>query len=227
MLNLTFRPHRAALKSGSTDEQKLFAMLKVMPKGEVAGARPPLAFALVIDTSGSMREFADQERAAAMVRSRGLNVQSQASGDGSGPAVDLSLPTKLDQAIQAAQTLINDARLNPDDNVAVIHFDDDAQSLLPLSPLSRKQAALQAVGFASQVLGRDSHCQGASGAQSASFPVFQAAWPSEFFFSPMVRRLMKRSAAPLRAALPSPTRRSSLLVWGLNTTKTCFGTWPR
>ena len=79
-----------------------------------------------------------------MVRGRGLNVQTQASGDGTGPAVNLSLPTKLDQAIQAAQTLINDSRLNSDDNVAVIHFDDDAQSLLPLSPLSRKQAALQA-----------------------------------------------------------------------------------
>jgi len=119
-------------------------MLKVMPKVEVAGARPPLAFALVIDTSGSMREFADQGRAAATVRNRGLDVQSQASGDGSGLAVDLSIPTKLDQAIQAAQTLINDARLNPDDNVTVIHFDDEARSLLPLSPMSRKQAALQA-----------------------------------------------------------------------------------
>ena len=144
MLNVMFRPHRVALNSGSTDEQKLFAMLKVMPKGEIAGARPPLAFALVIDTSGSMREFADQEQAAAMVRGRGLNVQSQAGADGTGAAVDLSLPTKLDQAIQAAQTLINDARLTAEDNVAVIHFDDEAQSLLPLSPLSRKQAALQA-----------------------------------------------------------------------------------
>jgi Ca-activated chloride channel family protein len=118
-------------------------MLKVIPKGEISGARPPLAFALVIDTSGSMREFANQEQAAAMVRGRGLNVQSQASGDGTGAAVNLSLPTKLDQAIQAAQTLINDARLTAEDNVAVIHFDDEAQSLLPLSPLSRKQAALQ------------------------------------------------------------------------------------
>jgi Ca-activated chloride channel family protein len=139
-----FRPHRAALKCSTTDEQKLFAMLKVMPKGEVAGARPPLAFALVIDTSGSMSEFADQERAAAMVRGRGLDVQNYTSGDGTGPAVHLSLPTKLDQAIQAAQALINDARLNPDDNVAVIHFDDQARSVLPLTPLSRKQAALQA-----------------------------------------------------------------------------------
>ena len=130
--------------SGSTDEQKLFAMLKVMPKGEITRARPPLAFALVIDTSGSMREFANQEHAAAMIRGRGLNVQNQATGDGSRPAVNLSLPTKLDQAIHAAQTLINDARLTPEDQVAVIHFDDEAHSLLPLSPLSRKQAALQA-----------------------------------------------------------------------------------
>jgi Ca-activated chloride channel family protein len=145
MLNFAFRPHRSALKSGWPDEQKLFAMLMVIPKGEVAGARPPLAFALVIDTSGSMREFADQESAAAMIRSRGLNVQHQTTGDGTGPAVNLSLPTKLDQAIRAGQSLINDSRLNPDDQVAVIHFDDDAQSLLPLSPLTQKQAALQAM----------------------------------------------------------------------------------
>ncbi len=144
MLNLIFRPHRAALKSGSTDEQKLFAMLKVIPKGEVAGARPPLSIALVIDTSSSMSEFADQEKAAAMIRNRGLQVQHKATEDGNRPAVDLSLPTKLDRAIQAAQTLINDARLSPDDKVAVIHFDDNARSLLPLSPLSRKQAALEA-----------------------------------------------------------------------------------
>jgi Ca-activated chloride channel family protein len=98
------------LRSGSTDEQKLFAMLKVMPKGEVAGARPPLAFALVIDTSGSMREYANQEQAMAMARGLGLNVQNQTSGDGTGPAVNLALPTKLDQAILAAQTLINDGR---------------------------------------------------------------------------------------------------------------------
>jgi Ca-activated chloride channel homolog len=144
VLNLAFRPHRAALKSASTDEQKLFAMLKVIPKGEVAGARPPLAIALVIDTSSSMGEFAEQERAGAMIRSRGLHVQHVVTEDGSRPAVDLSLPTKLDRAIQAAQTLINDTRLSPDDTVAVIHFDDNARSLLPLSPLSRKQAALEA-----------------------------------------------------------------------------------
>ena len=107
-----------------------------------------------------MREFANQEHAAAMMRGRGLNVQNQATGDGSRPAVNLTLPTKLDQAIQAAQTLINDARLTPEDQVAVIHFDDEAHSLLPLSPLSGKQACTPGCGLASQVLGRDSHRKG-------------------------------------------------------------------
>ncbi len=172
MLNLMFRPHRAALKSGSTDEQKLFAMLKVIPKGEVAGARPPLAFALVIDTSGSMREFADQERAAAMVRGRGLSVQHHESADGTGPAVNLSLPTKLDQAIRAAQTLINDARLNPDDKVAVIHFDDNARSLLPLSPLRRKQAALEAADSLRNYSGGTHMAKGLRCAERGAF------WPS-------------------------------------------------
>jgi Ca-activated chloride channel family protein len=144
MLNLSFRAHRAALKSGTADEQKLFAMVKVMPAGELVGARPPLAFALTIDTSGSMREFADQERAAAMVRIQGLQLHSQASGDGTSPAVNLSLPTKLDQAISAAQALIDDGRLRPDDHVTIIHFDDDARSVLPLTPLSRREAARQA-----------------------------------------------------------------------------------
>jgi Ca-activated chloride channel homolog len=153
MLNVVLRPHRSALKAGTTDEQKLFAMLKVMPKAEVAGARPPLAFALVIDTSGSMREFADQAQAAVMIQSRGLQVHNQFSGDGSSPAVNLTLPTKLDQAIQAACALINDARLNPEDEVAVVHFDDDAKSLLPLSSLSSKQAALQAADSLRQYSG--------------------------------------------------------------------------
>ena len=222
MLNVMFRPHRAALKSGSTDEQKLFAMLKVMPKGEISGARPPLAFALVIDTSGSMREFANQEQAAAMVRGRGLNVQSQASGDGTGSAVNLSLPTKLDQAIQAAQTLINDARLTPEDNVAVIHFDDEAQSLLPLSPLSgSKQRSRPRTRFASTRAGLT--LQRASAAPSESFLVSQVAWPSVCFCLPTVKPLMRQSAAHLLGTLHSQTRRLSPLAWALNTTRICFG----
>ncbi len=77
MLNIVLRPHRASLMAGTADPQKLFAMLKMLPGSEVAGARAPLAFALVIDTSGSMREFADQEKAAQEIKLRGLQGQQQ------------------------------------------------------------------------------------------------------------------------------------------------------
>jgi Ca-activated chloride channel family protein len=114
MLNLIFKSHRASLKANTDEAQKVFAMLKLIPEAEVAKSRPPLAFALVIDTSGSMRELANEQ-------------------------------VKLERAIEAAHALIDDNRLLPDDKVTVIHFDDDAKTLLPLTPLSSKPAAHQAV----------------------------------------------------------------------------------
>ena len=92
-------------------------MLQLIPKPEVAQARPPLALALVIDTSGSMREYADQQRAQEEVQRQGLQGQQQATGDGSYQAFALSLETKLDQAIAAAHALIDDTRLSPGDQV--------------------------------------------------------------------------------------------------------------
>jgi Ca-activated chloride channel family protein len=145
MLNLLFKPHRAALHSGTVDEQKLFAMLKVIPNADVAKARPPLAFALVIDTSGSMREFADQEQAVSMIQSQGVLTYEQTTGDGSSHAAHLNLPTKLEQAIRAAHAFIADSRLKPEDQISLIHFDDNAKSLLRLSPLLEKEAIIRAI----------------------------------------------------------------------------------
>jgi len=102
MLKIALKPHRASLRAGVTDPQKLFVMLKLLPEAEVAQARPPFAVALVIDTSGSM------------------------SGD------------KLNQAMQAAHTLIDDDRLAGSDQVTVIHFDDSAAPLIRLCPASQK-----------------------------------------------------------------------------------------
>jgi len=47
--------------------------------------------------------------------------------------------------MEAAHKLIDDDRLAPDDQVTIIRFDDDAETLLPLTPLSQKQAAHAAV----------------------------------------------------------------------------------
>lgn len=145
MLNVIMKPHRSALRAGAAEEQKLFVMLKLIPQAEVAQARPPLALALVIDTSGSMREFADQEEAKRQAADRGLSGERQVADGSAHRAVELTLPTKLDQAIQAAHRLVDDERLAADDQVTIIHFDDQAATLLPLTALADRAAAHQAI----------------------------------------------------------------------------------
>jgi Ca-activated chloride channel family protein len=92
-----------------------------------------------------MREFADQDKAKAEITNKGLKSQQQDLDGSNYQAVHLALPTKLDQAIEAAHALIDDDRLNADDRVTIIHFDDNAKTLLPLTPISNKQAAHAAV----------------------------------------------------------------------------------
>lgn len=59
MLNIVLKPHRTHLKAQTSEPQKLFVMLRLIPERQIANARPPLALALVIDTSGSMRDEVD------------------------------------------------------------------------------------------------------------------------------------------------------------------------
>ena len=59
MLNFVLKPHRANLKAQTVEPQKLFVMLRCIPERQIAQTRPPLALALVIDTSGSMRDEVD------------------------------------------------------------------------------------------------------------------------------------------------------------------------
>jgi Ca-activated chloride channel family protein len=118
VLHLILKPHRENLQAGTAEPQKIFAMLKVIPNAATARTRPPLALALVVDTSGSMREKADAQAGNA---------------------------TKLDHAIQAAQALLHDEHLLPGDHITIIQYDDEARILLPLSPLGDRFAAQQAI----------------------------------------------------------------------------------
>ena len=117
MLHIDFRPHRTSLTAGTTSPQKVFAMLKVIPDEEATRARPSLAFAFVVDTSGSMYD----------------------------PAERGSSRTKLEQAMQAAHQLVDDDRLLSTDQVAVIQFSDRARQLLPLTPLAQKDGIHAAI----------------------------------------------------------------------------------
>jgi len=145
MLRIALRPHRQCLMADTAEPQKLFAMLKMIPDSEVISTRAPLAFALVIDTSGSMREFADQDKAEREIRLRGLQGQQQSSDDSSYQAFNLQQATKLDQAIDAAHKLIDDGRLLPSDRVTIIQFDTEASTLLPLTSLTQRQMLHSAV----------------------------------------------------------------------------------
>lgn len=145
MVNITLSPHRASLLANTAEPQKLFVMLRLLPREDIAKARPPLALAIVVDTSGSMLEYADQEAAAEQVSRRGIDPRRASTGDGTYSGYDLDMATKLDQAIEAAHAFIDDDRLRPDDLVCIIHFDDKADTILPLTPVSEKSQAHQAV----------------------------------------------------------------------------------
>ena len=55
MIHLVLKPHRDSLQAATPSLQKLFVLLKVIPAATLNRVRPPLALAVVIDTSGSMR----------------------------------------------------------------------------------------------------------------------------------------------------------------------------
>jgi Ca-activated chloride channel homolog len=121
MLNATVKSHRPYLRA-NTDGQKLFVMIKMAPASEAAAARPRLDLALVLDTSGSMREHAP-----------GLEHQPEEAPPAGLVDKLLSLvrpgSSKLDVATEAARRLLQSPHLQPDDSVSVVQFDDSSTVL--------------------------------------------------------------------------------------------------
>src|SRR4051812_33501918 len=99
MLQLTTKPHRTYLRANA-GEQKLFVMLKFLPSTEAAQSRPDVNLAVVIDTSGSMREPAP-----------GANITPIPTDpvvlDGKTYTGTFEGSTKLDGAMEAARALLN------------------------------------------------------------------------------------------------------------------------
>ncbi len=116
MLHATIKPHRAYLQANAGG-QKLFVMLKVLPTPEAAQVRPQVHLALVIDTSGSMREPAP-----------GAAIETIPTEpfmlDGTTYTHTYKGASKLDVAMEAAQRLVGSPSLRPDDRVSIIQFDD-------------------------------------------------------------------------------------------------------
>lgn len=145
MINVVAKAHRGFLLANNSDAQKLFVMLKLIPGQEAAAQRPTLSIALVVDTSGSMQAFADQEKSRKLAQQRGLSGTPGSNADGGCNILPLDLPTRLDLAVDACQKLVNDQRLSSSDQLAVIQFDTNASALLPLQTLSDRAHAAGAV----------------------------------------------------------------------------------
>jgi Ca-activated chloride channel homolog len=121
VLNVEARPHRPFLRA-SAGGQKLFLMLKLLPSPEAANARPSMSLAVVVDTSGSMREPAPGTTPE-LVPITPVDV------DGKTYNATYRGSSKLDITMEAARRLIDNPQLQPDDRVSLIHFDDRSDVL--------------------------------------------------------------------------------------------------
>lgn len=124
MLNVAIAPHREFMPADAP-EQKLFLMLKLRPAKEVAKTRPSTTFSFVIDTSGSMYEavIGDPQPTGKTFQSDG-NEYEEVTG----------VESKIDIVIQSLLNLIRSGRLNQSDRVSIVQFDDQASTIIGLTP---------------------------------------------------------------------------------------------
>ena len=133
MLQLTTKAHRAYLRANA-GPQKLFLMLKMLPSEEAARARPQVNLAVVMDTSGSMREPAPGADVT-VIPTEPVVV------DGKTYTGTFEGATKLDVAMEAARRLIDSPNLQPDDLVTLIQFEDESR-IVAQGQAGRDRAAL-------------------------------------------------------------------------------------
>lgn len=87
-----------------TADQRLFMMLKLRPSHDIAGSRPSTTFVFIIDTSGSMYEIVEAGK------------------------------SKIEIVMASLSGLINSGRLTQSDRIAIIQFDNQASTLIGLTP---------------------------------------------------------------------------------------------
>ncbi len=127
MLNVTITPHREFMPADTAD-QKLFVMLKLRPNKEIANTRSSTTFAFLIDTSGSMYEIvAGNPQPTGHTFQQDGKTYNQVTGG----------TTKLDVVMESLRALINSGRLDQNDRISLIQFDDKASTLIGLTPATQ------------------------------------------------------------------------------------------
>jgi Ca-activated chloride channel homolog len=158
MLNVTVKPHRPYLRAGAGG-QKLFVMVKLLPAPEAGRSRPRVSLAVVIDTSGSMREPAPGTTPE-------LVPIEPTTVDGKTYNATYRGSSKLDVAMEAARRLIESPELQPDDAIALIQFDDRSQ-VVASGHMGRDRAALtDAIGRLREFSGGTQMAPGLRNAES-------------------------------------------------------------
>lgn len=127
MLKVNLTPHREFLPA-DTPAQKLFLMLKLRPTKEVAKTRPSTTCAFLIDTSGSMYEIVagDTQPTGHTYQQDGKTYNQVTGGI-----------TKLDIVMKSLRNLINSGHLDQNDRISLIQFDDQASTLIGLTPATQ------------------------------------------------------------------------------------------
>jgi Ca-activated chloride channel family protein len=135
MLNYSLTLNREFVSATQT-HQKLFAMLKLRPKKEVATASSPVNFVCLIDTSGSMYEVIMGD---VKETGRKYSLDGRQYSEVSGGI------SKIDLVIESLSKLINSGKFKPEDRIAIIRFDDEASILLDLTPASHSSQIEEAI----------------------------------------------------------------------------------
>lgn len=144
MLDTRLHPHRAHFLAQSPG-QRLFLALKLSPEAQAAAARPPLALAFVMDTSGSMREKATDP--ATEQSTKRVQIGGQTFQRGPTPR------TKMELVVEALRSLVQSPQLQDADRVSLVKFDDTAEELVPFTQAADRARLLAAADRLSQYSG--------------------------------------------------------------------------
>lgn len=121
MLKVTAQLHREYLLAETTG-QKLFLLLSIEPTEQALAIQPHVSLAVVVDTSGSMREVVTEPTE----QSDELTIQ-----DGRQYRVVYGAKTKMDVMVEALNGLVKSKLLGEFDRMALVKFDDQAEVLVP------------------------------------------------------------------------------------------------
>jgi Ca-activated chloride channel family protein len=147
LLKMSLKPHRTCLPAHA-DDNKLFVALELRVEpgpGEseiragaaARGTRSGIGVLFVVDTSGSMTHLRLGDTEADFMK-----IPPGAPGK-----------TRLQAVIDALRQLVTSERMRPDDRVALVHFDDQARTLIGFTSPSKKEALLQAIDQLTQCSG--------------------------------------------------------------------------